>query len=145
MFDRFTLRALTVLGFARQEALRLKHEYIGTEHILLGLLREGGGRAAMVLKILGQDPNTIQAKIETIAQPGTLRVRAGNLPITKQALMVLELSVSEAVGFGHTRVGSAHVLLGLIGEGEGVAGQVLQSLGVSADAVRKHAEPFGWQ
>jgi len=137
MFDRFTDRARKVMGLARQEAQRFNHEYIGTEHILLGLIQEGSGVAANVLRNLDVDPDKIRREVETIVSSGPPMVTMGQLPFTPRAKKVLELSVEEATSLGHNYIGTEHLLLGLIRENEGVAAQVLMNLGLKLEDVRE--------
>ncbi|MHC4390332.1 MAG: ATP-dependent Clp protease ATP-binding subunit [Planctomycetota bacterium] len=137
MFDRFTERARRVMGLARQEAQRFNHEYIGTEHILLGLIQEGSGVAANVLKNLDIDLDKIRREVEKIVQTGPSMVTMGQLPFTPRAKKVLELAVEEASNLGHNYIGTEHLLLGLIRENEGVAAQVLLNLDLKLDDVRE--------
>jgi ATP-dependent Clp protease ATP-binding subunit ClpC len=137
MNDKFTERVRKVIYLARDEANRLQHDYIGTEHLLLGILRLGEGIAAEVLQKLEVDVEQIQQTIENMVKPtgGTLTV--GEIPLTPRAKRVLELSVEEARFLGHNYVGTEHLLLGLIREGEGVAARVLLELGVDRKRVRE--------
>ncbi|MDJ0975228.1 MAG: ATP-dependent Clp protease ATP-binding subunit [Planctomycetota bacterium] len=136
MFDRFTDRARKVMGLARQEAQRFNHDYIGTEHILLGLVQEGSGVAASVLKNLDIDLKKIRQEVEKLVSNGTSMVTMGQLPFTPRAKKVLELSLEEASNLGHTYIGTEHLLLGLIRENEGIAAQVLRNLKVRLEDVR---------
>ncbi len=136
MFDRFTDRARKVMGLARQEAQRFNHDYIGTEHILLGLVQEGSGVAASVLKNLDIDLKKIRQEVEKLVSNGTSMVTMGQLPFTPRAKKVLELSLEEASNLGHTYIGTEHLLLGLIRENEGIAAQVLRNLKVKLEDVR---------
>jgi ATP-dependent Clp protease ATP-binding subunit ClpC len=136
MFDRFTDRARKVMGLARQEAQRFNHDYIGTEHILLGLVQEGSGVAASVLKNLNVDLKKIRHEVEKLVAGGSTMVSMGQLPFTPRAKKVLELSLEEASNLGHTYIGTEHLLLGLIREDEGIAAQVLRNLKVKLDDVR---------
>ncbi|MHC5009636.1 MAG: ATP-dependent Clp protease ATP-binding subunit [Planctomycetota bacterium] len=136
MFDRFTDRARKVMGLARQEAQRFNHDYIGTEHILLGLVQEGSGVAASVLKNLDIDLKKIRHEVEKLVNSGTTMVTMGQLPFTPRAKKVLELSLEEASNLGHTYIGTEHLLLGLIRENEGIAAQVLRNLKVKLEDVR---------
>ena len=136
MFDRFTDRARKVMGLARQEAQRFNHDYIGTEHILLGLVQEGAGVAASVLKNLNVDLKKIRHEVEKLVASGTTMVSPGQLPFTPRAKKVLELSLEEASNLGHTYIGTEHLLLGLIREDEGIAAQVLRNLKVKLEDVR---------
>ena len=137
MQDRFTDRVRKVIYFARDEASRLQHDYIGTEHLLLGIVREGEGIAAKVLSKLDLDFEQIQQAVENMvkASGGTLTI--GEIPFTPRAKRVLELAIEEARLLGHNYVGTEHLLLGLIREGEGVAAQVLSELGVDRKRVRE--------
>jgi len=136
MQDKFTERVRKVMYLAREEAARLHHDYIGTEHLLLGILREGEGIAATVLNNLGLDLDAIRQAVESMvsASGGTMTI--GEIPFTPRAKRVLELSVDEARQLGHNYVGTEHLLLGLIREGEGVAARVLLELGVDRKKVR---------
>jgi hypothetical protein len=136
MFERFTDRARRVVVLAQEEARHLNHDYIGTEHILLGLIHEGEGVAARALTALDISLEAVRAEVTEIVgrggdQPG------GHIPFTPRAKKVLELSLREALAFGHNYIGTEHILLGLIREGEGVAAQVLVKLGASFDRVRQ--------
>ncbi|HEY6220937.1 MAG TPA: ATP-dependent Clp protease ATP-binding subunit, partial [Candidatus Eisenbacteria bacterium] len=137
MHDKFTERVRKVMYLAREEAARLQHDYIGTEHLLLGVIREGEGIAATVLNNLGLDLDAIRQAVESMvaATGGTLTI--GEIPFTPRAKRVLELSVDEARQLGHNYVGTEHLLLGLIREGEGVAARVLLELGVDRKKVRE--------
>ena len=137
MFDRFTDRARKVMGLARQEAQRFNHQYIGTEHILLGLIQEGSGVAANVLRNLDVDPDKIRQEVEKIVQDGPTMVSMGQLPFTPRAKKVLELASEEATNLRHNYIGTEHLLLGLIRENEGVAAQVLMNLGLKLEEVRE--------
>lgn len=136
MFDRFTDRARKVMALARKEAQRFNHDFIGTEHILLGLVQEGSGVAANVLKNLGVDGTKIRAEIEKHVQSGPSMVTMGQLPFTPRAKKVLELSQEEANELGHNYIGTEHLLLGLIRENDGVAAQVLMDLQVKLEDVK---------
>ncbi|MFH1593671.1 MAG: ATP-dependent Clp protease ATP-binding subunit [Candidatus Omnitrophota bacterium] len=136
MFNRFTERARKVILLAKEEAKRFNHDYIGTEHILLGLVREGEGVAAAVLASLGLSPDKISFEVEKLVQPGPATVISGDIPFTPKAKKVIELSMEEARALGHNYIGTEHLLLGLIREGEGVASQVLVNLGLDLDKVR---------
>ncbi len=137
MYQHFTDRARKVMQFANQEAIRCNHEYIGTEHILLGLIKEGSGVAANVLKSLNIDPNRVRGEIEKIIMAGPDKVTTGKLPKTPRANRVIELAIDEAKNLNHNYVGTEHLLLGLVREGEGVASQVLMNLGLSLAAIRE--------
>ena len=136
MFDRFTDRARKVMALARKEAQRFNHDFIGTEHILLGLIQEGSGVAANVLKNLGVEINRIRAEIEKNVQSGPSMVTMGQLPFTPRAKKVLELSMEEANELGHNYIGTEHLLLGLLRENDGVAAQVLMDLNIKLEDVR---------
>jgi ATP-dependent Clp protease ATP-binding subunit ClpC len=136
MFDRFTDRARKVMALARKEAQRFNHDFIGTEHILLGLIQEGSGVAANVLKNLGVEINKIRAEIEKNVQSGPSMVTIGQLPFTPRAKKVLELSMEEANELGHNYIGTEHLLLGLLRENDGVAAQVLMDLNIRLEDVR---------
>jgi ATP-dependent Clp protease ATP-binding subunit ClpC len=137
MFNRFTERARKVILLAKEEAKRFNHDYIGTEHILLGLVREGEGVAAAVLASFGLSPDKIRLEVEKLVQPGPSTVISGDLPFTPKAKKVIELAMDEARALGHNYIGTEHLLLGLIKEGEGVASQVLMNLGLELDKVRE--------
>jgi ATP-dependent Clp protease ATP-binding subunit ClpC len=142
MFDRFTDRAKKVMSFARQEAMKFNHEYIGTEHILLGLVQEGSGVAANVLKNMTIDLEKIRHEVEKIVKTGPSMVAMGQLPFTPRAKKVLELSLEEASQLSHNYIGTEHLLLGLIRENEGIAAQVLMNLGIKLDEVREEVLEF---
>ncbi len=135
MFGRFTERAQKVLALAQEEAIRLGHNNIGTEHILLGLIREGEGIAAKALQALGLGSDKIQNEVETLI--GTGQEGTKTIHYTPRAKKVIELSMDEARKLGHSYVGTEHILLGLIREGEGVAARVLNNLGVSLNKARQ--------
>ncbi len=137
MYERFTDRARKVMQLANQEAQRFNHEYIGTEHILLGLVKEGSGVAANVLKNLDVDLRKIRLEVEKIVQSGPDMVTMGKLPQTPRAKKVIEYAVEEARNLGHNYVGTEHLLLGLLREQEGVAAQVLMNLGLKLEDVRE--------
>jgi ATP-dependent Clp protease ATP-binding subunit ClpC len=137
MYERFTDRARKVMQLANQEAQRFNHEYIGTEHILLGLIKEGSGVAANVLKNLDVDLRKIRLEVEKLVQSGPDMVTMGKLPQTPRAKKVIEYSMEEARNLGHNYVGTEHILLGLLREQEGVAAQVLMNLGLKLEEVRE--------
>ena len=137
MYERFSDRARKVMQLANQEAQRLNHEYIGTEHILLGLVKEGSGVAANVLKNLDVDLRKIRLEVEKLVQSGPDMVTMGKLPQTPRAKKVIEYSMEEARNLNHNYVGTEHILLGLLREQEGVAAQVLMNLGVNFDDSRR--------
>src|SRR5512134_1274030 len=134
-FDKFTERARRVLTLAQEEAQRFNHNYIGTEHLLLGLVREGEGVAAKVLANLGVELNKVRSAVEFIIGRGD-RAVMGEIGLTPRAKKVIELAVDEARRLNHHYIGTEHLLLGLVREGEGIAAGVLESLGVSLDKVR---------
>src|ERR1700680_3833892 len=134
-FDRFTERARKVLTLAQEEAQRFNHNYIGTEHLLLGLVREGEGVAAKVLSNLGVELNKVRSAVEFIIGRGD-RAVLGEIGLTPRAKKVLELAVDEARRLNHHYIGTEHLLLGLVREGEGIAAGVLESLGVNLEKVR---------
>ena len=136
MFNRFTERARKVIILAKEEAKRFNHDYIGTEHILLGLIREGEGVASAVLQNLGLGLDKIRLEIEKLVQPGPSTLVSGDIPFTPRAKRVIELSMEEARSLGHNYIGTEHLLLGLIREGEGVAAQVLLSLELDLSKLR---------
>ncbi|MGC5327823.1 ATP-dependent Clp protease ATP-binding subunit [Brevibacillus sp. SYSU BS000544] len=135
MFGRFTERAQKVLALAQEEAVRLGHKDIGTEHVLLGLIREGDGIAAKALQALGLGLDKIQSEVESLIGRGA--EQPSNINYTPRAKKVIELSMDEARKLGHTYVGTEHILLGLIREGEGVAARILNNLGVSLNKARQ--------
>ena len=137
MFNKFTERARKVILLAKQEAKRFNHDYIGTEHVLLGLLREGEGVAAAVLQSLGMNLNNIRLEVEKLVQVGPATVVSGDLPFTPKAKKVMELAMEEARTLGHNYIGTEHLLLGLIREGEGVASQVFMNMGLDLEKVRE--------
>jgi ATP-dependent Clp protease ATP-binding subunit ClpC len=142
MFDRFTDRAKKVMNLARQEAQGLNHEYLGTEHILLGLVQEGNGVAANVLRQMSIDLTKIRSEVEKLVKSGPSMVQMGQLPFTPRAKKVLELSMEEASNLGHNYIGTEHLLLGLIKENEGIAAKVLTNLGVKLEEVREEVLEF---
>ncbi|MFH1398332.1 MAG: ATP-dependent Clp protease ATP-binding subunit [Candidatus Omnitrophota bacterium] len=136
MFNRFTERARKVIILAKEEARRFNHDYIGTEHIFLGLIREGEGVAATVLEKLGISLENIRLEIEKLVQPGPTTQIIGDIPFTPRAKKSLELAAEEARALGHNYIGTEHLLLGLIREEEGVASQVMLNLGMDLNTVR---------
>src|ERR1700755_1045390 len=136
MFERFTDRARRVVVLAQEEARLLHHNYIGTEHILLGLIHEGEGVAAKALESLGISLEAVRQQVEEIIGQGQ-QAPSGHIPFTPRAKKVLELSLREALQLGHNYIGTEHILLGLIREGEGVAAQVLVKLGADLSRVRQ--------
>ena len=137
MFNRFTERARKVLVLAKEEARRFNHDYIGTEHILLGLIREGEGVACAVLQNLGIDLERLKLEVEKMITPGGISSTLGDIPFTPRAKKALELSAEEARSLGHNYIGTEHILLGLLREEEGLASQVLFSLGIDIAKVRE--------
>jgi ATP-dependent Clp protease ATP-binding subunit ClpC len=136
MFERFTERARRVVVLAQEEARMLNHNYVGTEHILLGLIHEGQGVAAEALESLGISLESVRQQVEEIIGRGE-QAPSGHIPFTPRAKTVLELSLREAPQLGHNYVGTESILLGLIREGEGVAPQVLVRLGADLNRVRR--------
>ena len=136
MFERFTDRARRVIVLAQEEARQLNHNYIGTEHILLGLIHEGEGVAPQALSELGISLQSVRLQVEQIIGQGAA-APPGHIPFTPRAKKVLELSLREALQLGHNYIGTEHILLGLVREGEGVAAQVLQKLGAGLHRVRE--------
>jgi ATP-dependent Clp protease ATP-binding subunit ClpA len=134
-FDKFTERARKVLSLAQEEAQRFQHNYIGTEHLLLGLVREGDGVAARVLNNLGVELEQVRRAVEFIIGRGD-RIVLGEIGLTPRAKKVIELAVDEARRLNHHYIGTEHLLLGLVREGEGIAAGVLESLGVNLERVR---------
>jgi ATP-dependent Clp protease ATP-binding subunit ClpA len=136
MFERFTDRARRVVVLAQDEARLLNHNYIGTEHILLGLIHEGEGVAAEALESLGISLDAVRQQVEEIIGHGQ-QAPSGHIPFTPRAKKVLELSLRESLQLGHNYIGTEHILLGLIREGDGVAAQVLVRLGADLNRVRQ--------
>jgi len=134
-FDKFTERARKVLSLAQEEAQRFQHNYIGTEHLLLGLVREGEGVAGKVLTSLGVDLEKVRKAVEDIIGRGD-RIVLGEIGFTPRAKKVIELAVDEARLLDHDYIGTEHLLLGLIREGEGIGAGVLESFGLSLQEVR---------
>jgi hypothetical protein len=137
MFERFTDRARRVVVLAQEEARTLNHDYIGTEHLLLGLIHEGQGVAAKALESLGISDEAVTQRIDEIVGRGTKPARSGHIPFTARAKKSLELSLREALQLGHNYIGTEHILLGLIREGEGPGAQVLTGLNADLDTVRE--------
>jgi ATP-dependent Clp protease ATP-binding subunit ClpA len=138
MYERFTDRARKVMQLANQEAQRFNHEYIGTEHILLGLVKEGSGVASNVLKNLNIDLNAVRREVEKIlGQPGSSTVLSGRLPHTPRSKKVIDYAIEEARGLKDNYVGTEHLLLGLMLTKDGVAAQVLMNLGLKIENVRR--------
>ena len=136
-FERFTDRARRVILLAKEEARKFNHDYIGTEHILLGLIKEGQGVAAAVLKNLGLSLDKIRLEIEKLVKPGPPTKMIGDIPFTARAKKVVEMAMDEARSLGHNYIGTEHLLLGLIAEGEGAASQVFLNLGLDLNRVRQ--------
>jgi ATP-dependent Clp protease ATP-binding subunit ClpC len=136
MFERFTDRARRAVVHAQEEARELNHNYIGTEHLLLGLIREGEGVAARALEALGISLKAARTEVEAIIGQGQ-QAPSGHIPFTPRAKKVLELSLRESKHLGHNYIGTEHILLGLVREGEGVAAQVLVKLGADLNRVRQ--------
>ena len=137
MSERFTDRARKVMALANQEAQRLNHEYIGTEHVLLGLLKEGSGVGANVLKNLGVYLKTVRCEVEKLVLRGPELLGQGKLPQTPRAKRAIGYAISEARGINHKYVGTEHLLLGLLKEPDGVAAQALLRCGVTLEGVRE--------
>lgn len=142
MFERFTERARKVMSLARQEAQRFNHEYIGTEHILLGLVQEGSGVAANVLRNMDVELRKIRMEVEKMVKSGSNVIQMGQLPFTPRAKKVLELALEEANNLGHNYIGTEHLLLGLLRENESVAALVLLNLGLKLEDVREEVLEF---
>jgi ATP-dependent Clp protease ATP-binding subunit ClpC len=136
VFERFTERARQVVVLAQDEARALKHNYIGTEHILLGLLREEEGLAARVLEGLDVTVEEVRAQVARIIGPGDEPIVSGQIPFTPRAKKVLELSLREALSLKHNYIGTEHILLGLVRENEGVAARILLDFDADAEKVR---------
>ena len=136
MFERFTERARQVIVLAQEEARMLRHNYIGTEHLLLGLLREADGVAARVLGTLEVSLEEVRGEVSRIVGEGDHESQ-GQIPFTPRAKKVLELALREALSLGHNYIGTEHILLGLMRESEGVAARILNDLDVDADRARQ--------
>jgi ATP-dependent Clp protease ATP-binding subunit ClpC len=136
VFERFTERAREVVVLAQEEARRLQHNYIGTEHLLLGLLREEEGLAARVLESLDVTADDVRAEIARIIGRGEEPVSTGQIPFTPRAKKALERSLREALAMNHKHIGTEHVLLGVVGDEDAVAARILSHLGASAEQVR---------
>src|SRR6056297_1639303 len=132
----FTDRVRKVLAMAREEAIRLQHDYVGTEHILLGLIREGEGVAAAVLTNLNVDLDEVHERVEESVRKGKATIALGELPYTSRAKKVLEYAMAEARELNHSYVGTEHLLLGLLREEKGLASKVLDELGIGLDDAR---------
>ena len=143
IFDHFTKRAQAVLVLAQEEAHQLNHTYIGTEHLLLGILHEGEGVGAKVLGEVGLDLQTIRQAVQDAVGHGPSGERTpGDMPITPRFKQVLELASDEAKRLGHSYVGTEHLVLGLLREGEGVAGRLLTDVGMNPDTARSRIREF---
>src|SRR6476660_5720403 len=136
MFERFTDRARRAVALAQEEARMLNHNYIGTEHILLGLIRESEGVAAKALESLGISLEAVRQQVKAIIGRGQ-QAPSGHIPFTPRAKKVLELSLRESLQLGHNYIGPEHMLLGLVREGDGVAAQILVKLGADPNRVRQ--------
>ena len=139
MFERFTDRARRVVVLAQEEARMLNHNYIGTEHILLGLIHEGEGVAAKALDSLNINLDAVRQQVEEIIGQGQA-APTGHIPFTPRAKKVLELSLREALQLGHNYIGTEHILLGLIREGEGLAAKIMVDRGVRLPDLREQTE-----
>jgi ATP-dependent Clp protease ATP-binding subunit ClpC len=137
MFERFTDRARRVVVFAQEEARGLNHNWIGTEHLLLAVIREGQGVGARALESMQVSLDAARQQVESIIGRGQELVSDGHIPFTPRAKKVLELSLREALQLGHDYIGTEHILLGLIREGDGVAAQVLVNLGCDLNRTRQ--------
>jgi len=137
MFERFTERARKVMALANQEAQRFNHDYVGTEHVLLGLVKEGSGVGANVLKNIGVDLQKVRMEVEKLVKPGPEMVTMGKLPMTPRAKKVTEYAIEEARTLNYNYIGTEHLLLGLLREQDGVAAQVLMNLGLKLEEVRE--------
>lgn len=142
MFDRFTERARKIFAMANQEAQRFNHEFVGPEHLLLGLVKEGSGVGANVLRNLSVDLTKVRTTIERLIKPGPDMVSMGRLPLTDTTKKVVETAIAEARGLNNNYVGSEHVLLGLIGAGGDIVIRVLHELGLTVEQVREEALNF---
>ena len=140
-FDKFTERARLVLRLAQEEAQKLNHNYIGTEHLLLGLIDEGEGLAVKMLQALDIQPNKVRKSVMHIIERGD-RIVLGEVGLTPRAKKVMELAVDEARRLNHHYIGTEHLLLGLVREGEGIAAGVLESLGVNLERARNRAHGY---
>ena len=135
--SNFTPRACQVLALARMEANRFNHSFVGTEHLLLGLIRLGQGVAVNVLQKLGLDLDTVRQEVEKLSNAGSDLKQVGNIPYTPRVKKVLAIASKEAKALNHTYVGTEHILLGLLLEGDGVAARVLRNRGVELDKIRE--------
>lgn len=137
MYEKFTDRARKIMQLADQESCRMNHEYIGTEHLLLGLIKEGSGVAANVLKNMGVDLNKARTEVLKLVQVGPDMVTMGKLPQTPRTKRVIEHAIESAKSLNHNYVGTEHLLLGLVKESEGVAADVLKACGATAAAIEE--------
>src|SRR2546429_6262387 len=135
-FDRFNDRAKRVLALAQDEAIRFNHNYIGTEHLLLGVVREGEGVAARVLDSLGVELSKVRAAVEFMIGRGDATTSPSEITLTPRVKMIIELAIDEARKLGHSHVGTEHLLLGIVREGESIGAGVLRSQGVQLEQVR---------
>lgn len=142
MFERFTDRAMKVMAIANEHVRRFNHQYMGTEHIFLGLVQEGGGTGAAVLKNLGVDIDNMLPELEQLfkLKGGKDEVAEGKIPQTQNAIKVIEYAIEEARNLNHDYIGTEHILLGLLRVSEGIASQVLANLGVSIEKARMEIE-----
>lgn len=140
MFERFTDRARKVMSLANVEAQRFNHEHIGTEHILLGIVKEGGGIARAIFEKLDVDPRKIRLEVEKLIKSGPELVNVGKMPQSPGAKRAIELAIERAIILGHNYVGTEHLLLGLIEERDGVAAKVLVSLSITLDTATEKAK-----
>jgi len=136
MFERFTDRARRIVVFAQEEARTLEHDHVGTEHVLLGLIHEGAGVAVRVLESLEIGPESVRQRVEEVIGRGN-HAPPGHIPFTPRAKEVLKLALQESRQLGHNYVGTEHILLGLIGEGDGVAARALRDLGADLSRARE--------
>ncbi len=142
MFERFTERARKVVILAREEAARLLHDHLGTEHLLLGIIREGGGVAVAVLQRMGVDLSEVRIEVEKRAAKGIKKLTLGEIPFSPRARKVLELSIEDANFMGHNYIGTEHLLLGLLREQEGVAAAILDDLRITLSDARREILNF---
>jgi ATP-dependent Clp protease ATP-binding subunit ClpC len=136
MYIRLTDRAVNVMHLANQEAVRLQHEYVGTEHLVLGVVAESSGNAIVVLRKLRVEPQRVRLEVEKIVQPGPEPAPTGRLPLTPRAKKVFEFAITGARDLNHEAMGTEDLLVGLLLEEQGVAGQILMNLGLTLDDVR---------
>jgi ATP-dependent Clp protease ATP-binding subunit ClpC len=148
MYERFTDRARKVMALSIEEALRIHHEYIGTEHILLGLVKEGNGLGATILKKLNVDLGMVRIEVGKMVLNGPDELRKRNFPLTPRAEQVIENAWKEARELNHDYIGTDHLLLGLLREKDGIAAQVLLNLGLKLEELRnkiiRPRGPLGW-